>query len=256
MNIGEFFKLGVDGEFQYFTMAHFIPLIIMVGIIFLIYKKRIFLRQYKNEKNIRLVLAFIMIIADMSYFWQKMYIGSNIKDHLPLTICGWAAIIGAFLLLSESKFLFDINYFWVLAGSSNALITPAVITDSGPMHFRYYQFWIEHTSIFIALFYMIFVFKMRPTIRSFIRSFIALCILGVISIYVNSQIEGANYLFLATTEIGDSVLNFLPTNLYIRVPIMATVIIILFMLAYLPYYIKDIKQKGNKMEITDKVLAH
>jgi len=255
MNLAEFFKLGVDGEFQYFTLAHFIPLLIMGCLIYFIYKKQNFLRNYKNEKNIRLVLAFTMILADMSYFWQKMYIGADIKDHLPLTICGWAAIIGAFLLLSENRLLFDINYFWVIAGSSNALITPAVITNSGPMHFRYYQFWIEHTSIFIALFYMIFVFQMRPTIKSFLRAFVALSMMGALSIYVNSQIAGANYLFLATTEIGDSALNFLPVNLYIRVPIMTAIILILFILAYLPYLIKDIKSKRVFINLPKQELA-
>jgi hypothetical integral membrane protein (TIGR02206 family) len=243
--MSEFFQLGVDGEFRYFSLAHLIPLFLMGIIIFLIYKKQEFLRKYKNEGNIRLVLAFLMIVADMSYFWQKIYLGANIKDHLPLTICGWAAIFGGFLLLSKSQFLFDINYFWVLAGSTNALITPAVITNSGPMHFRYYQFWIEHTSIYIALFYMIFVFNMRPTIKSMIRSFVLLVILGAISIYANMNIEGANYLFLSTTEIGDSILNLLPSVLYKRLLVMGSLVLFLFVLVYLPYFIKDIK--ANKV---------
>jgi hypothetical integral membrane protein (TIGR02206 family) len=245
----EFFQLGVDGEFRYFSLAHIIPLLLMGFIIYLIYKKQTFLRTYKNEGNIRLVLAFMMIIADMSYFWQKIYLGANIKDHLPLTICGWAAIFGGFLLLSKSQFLFDINYFWVLAGSTNALITPAVITNSGPMHFRYYQFWIEHTSIYIALFYMICVFKMRPTFKSMVKSFVLLCILGALSIYANQNIEGANYLFLSTTEIGDSILNLLPSDLFKRLLVMGSLVLFLFILVYLPYFIKDFKTRKLNHEI-------
>lgn len=246
MSFSEFFNYGLDGEFKYFSLAHFIPLILMGLIIYLIYKKQDFLRTFKHERTIRLYLAFFMIMADMSYFWQKMYTGADIKDHLPITICGWAAILGAFLLLSQSQFLFDIVYFFVLAGSTNALITPAVITNSGPTHFRYYQFWVEHTSIFIAVFYMIFVYHMRPTIKSFVRSFVAMLLLAALAIFVNSQIEGANYLFLATTEIGDSALNFLPTNLFLRVIIMGSIMFILYSLAYLPYLIKDLKQKKNE----------
>ncbi|QVK17955.1 TIGR02206 family membrane protein [Mycoplasmatota bacterium] len=253
MNLSEFFKQGVDGEFQYFTLAHFIPLIIMAGIIFLIYKKQDYLRTCKHEKNLRLILAFIIIVIDMSYFWQKMYVGTDIKDHLPLTVCGWAAIFGALLILSESQFLFDIVYFWGFAGSFNALITPAVITNSGPMHFRYYQFWIEHSSIFIVLFYMIFVFRMRPTLKSFVRSFIMLCLLAALSIYVNFQIEGANYLFLASTEAGDSILNFLPTNLFMRVLIMGTISIILYIIVYIPYFIKDLKAKKVNIDLNEQL---
>lgn len=245
MNYGEFFKLGNAGDFKYFTLPHFIPLIILFLAIFLLYKYQDKIRNYRNEKNIRLVLAFIMIVADMSYFWQKMYIGSDIANHLPITICGWACILGAFMLLSENRFLFDVVYFWVLAGSSNALITPAVITNSGPDHFRYYQFWIEHTSIFIAVFYMIFVHKMRPTIRSFVRSFLLMVVFALFAIYVNTKIAGANYLFLATTETGDSILNFLPSNIILRAMVMGGILFILYVLAYLPWYIKDKKTNLN-----------
>ena len=241
--MGEFFKLGTEGDFRYFTLPHFLPIILMLIIIAMIYKYRDQLKHYKYEKNIRLALAFTMIVSDMSYFWQRMYIGADIKDHLPLTICGWACILAALMLLSESKFLFDIVYFWILAGSTNALITPAVITSSGPANFRYYQFWIEHTTIYIALFYMIFVFKMRPTWQSFRRSFIALAIFVSFGVYVNTQIPGANYFFLATTEAGDSVLNFLPTNIIIRILVMGTVMFILYLIAYIPYIIKDLKIK-------------
>ncbi|MDF2699388.1 MAG: Integral rane protein [Haloplasmataceae bacterium] len=219
-----FFKLGEAGEFKYFSMAHFTPLILMFLVIYLLYKYQDQIRNFKYEKNIRLVMAFTLIIADMSYFWQKMYTGTTIRDHLPITICGWAAIFCAFMILSESKFLFDITYFWVIAGSSNALITPAVIVSTGPERFRFYQFWIEHTFIFIAVFYMIFIYKFRPTWKSFLRAFVALLILAIIAIYVNNNIEGANYLFLSTV-------------------IMASLVLILFFLSYLPYFIKDIKVK-------------
>ncbi|QVK21096.1 TIGR02206 family membrane protein [Mycoplasmatota bacterium] len=232
-----FFSHGQPGEFQYFSFPHFVPLFLMVLIIYLIYRFRDKIKEFKHEDNIRLVLAFIMIIADMSYFWHKMYIGAEIKNHLPITVCGWSAILGGFMLLSKKQSLFDIVYFWVLAGSINALITPAVITDNGPTHFRYYQFWIEHTSIFIAVFYMIFVHKYKVNFKSLIKAFVAIVFLTLIAIYVNSNITGANYLFLSTTEAGDSILNFLPNNLGLRLLVMGGVILFLFFLSYLPWLI-------------------
>ncbi|XMB86108.1 TIGR02206 family membrane protein [Mycoplasmatota bacterium WC44] len=243
MLISNFFDHGEIGEFKYFTLPHFIPLLLMVLIIFLIYRFRDKIREYKFEDNIRLVLAFTMIISDMSYFWHKMYIGAEIKDHLPITVCGWAALLGGFMLLSKKQSLFDIVYFWVLAGSINALITPAVITDNGPTHFRYYQFWIEHTSIFIAVFYMIFVHKYRINIKSLIKAISAIIFLTVIAIYVNNNITGANYLFLSSTEAGDSVLNFLPSAFWLRLIIMGGIVFTLFFIAYAPWiYIS----KSNK----------
>lgn len=233
--IKRFFDHGSPGELKYFTLPHIIPVLLLVLIVYLIYKYRDNIRNYKNEDNIRLVLAFTMIIADMSYFWHKMYIGAEIRNHLPITICGWSAILGGFMLLSKKQSLFDIVYFWVLAGSINALITPAVITDNGPTHFRYYQFWIEHMSIFIAVFYMLFVHKFKINFKSLIKACIAILVMTGVALYVNANIDGANYLFLATTEAGESALNFLPNNLGLRLLVMSSIIFTMFGIAYIPW---------------------
>lgn len=231
----QFFDHGVEGEFSYFSFAHIAPIILMLVAIYLIYRYREQIRNWKHEENARIIFAAILLLSDMSYFWHKIYIGANIANHLPVTVCGWAAIMSAFMLLTKKKGIFDVVYFFVLAGSINALITPAVIIDNGPAHFRYYQFWIEHTSIFVAVFYMIFVFGYKINLKSMMRSGIVLGILTLLAIYVNSNVEGANYLFLSTTEAGESVLDFLPSNLGLRMLVMGSVIGTLYFLAYLPW---------------------
>lgn len=240
-----FFNHGIEGEFSYFSLAHFMPIIIMLIIIYLVYRYREQIRNWKYEENARIIFAAILLLSDMSYFWHKIYIGANVANHLPVTVCGWAAIMSAFMLLTKKKGIFDVVYFFVLAGSINALITPAVIIDNGPTHFRYYQFWVEHTSIFIAVFYMIFVFGYKINLKSMLRSGIVLVILTLLAIYVNANIEGANYLFLSTTEAGDSVLNFLPSNLGLRLLLMGSVIGFLYFLAYLPWIFINKKEKLN-----------
>lgn len=238
-----FFDHGVPGEFSYFSLAHFIPLLVMGVLIYLSYRFRHELKNWKHEYNLRIIMAFILLLSDNAYFWHKMYIGADIANHLPVTVCGWATIMSAFLLLTKKQGIFDVVYFFVLAGSINALITPAVIIDNGPTHFRYYQFWTQHTMIFIATFYMLFVHGMRVNFKSMVKSFAVLVFLAILAIYVNANIEGANYLFLATTEAGDSVLNFLPSNLGLRLLIMGAVIGTLYFLAYLPWIFINKKNK-------------
>lgn len=239
-----FFDHGMEGEFTYFSLAHFTPIIIMLVVIYLLYRYRNQIRNWKYEENARIIFAAVILLSDMSYFWHKIYIGANVANHLPITVCGWAAILSAFMLMTKKKGLFDVVYFFVIAGSLNALITPAVIMDNGPTHFRYYQFWIEHTSIFIAVFYMIFVWGNTINLKSMIRSGVVLVILGALAIYVNANISGANYLFLSTTEAGDSVLNFLPSNLGLRLLVMGGAIGTLYFLAYLPWMFINRKKIG------------
>lgn len=247
-----FFGAGTEPEFINFTLAHFIPVLVAIGIIFAIYKGRDRLRGWQNEHIIRYILAFALIISEMSYYWRLVglpALGPTPVDHLPITVCGWAVIFCSYMVIGKTQSLFDIAYFWLFSGSIFALITPTVITYTGPTRFRYYQFWAEHTLGYIAVFYMIFVHKMRPTFRSAVKSYITLAVLAVIAYFTNRMLgPGANYLFMAEPEATPSVLDILPPNFTLRICVMAGVITLMFFLAYLPWLIKD--RKAKKAETT------
>ena len=240
-----FFGKGETEEFKSFGFWHILPILVAAGIIYLIYHYRDSLKSWKGDEKIRYAMAFIMIVSEMSYFWRLVGITSlnpNPVDHLPITVCGWGIIFASYMVIGKSQTLFDIVYFWLFAGTIFALITPTVITYTGPTRFRYYQFWIEHTMGYIATFYMIFVHKMRPTVKSAIKSYAALFVLAVIAFVANRVIgPGANYLFMARPEDTPSILDILPPNFVIRVIVMAVVVTTLFVLSYLPWYLKDRK---------------
>lgn len=251
-----FFGQGDTAEFQNFSFAHFAPILLTVAVILLIYRFRNTLRDLKHEKSIRFALAFALIVSEMSYYWRLIGIpelGPNPVDHLPITVCGWAVVFASYMVVSKSQSLFDIVYFWLLSGTIFALITPTVITYTGPTRFRYYQFWFEHTLGYIAVFYMIFVHKMRPTIRSAIKSYSLLAVLATVAFFANRIIgPGANYLFMAKPEDTPSILDILPPNFVLRLFIMAAAVTLLFFLSYLPWLIKDRRAKKATQAIVDQ----
>jgi hypothetical integral membrane protein (TIGR02206 family) len=168
-------------------------------------------------------------------------------------VCGWAIVFGSYMIVTKSQSLFDIVYFWLFSGTIFALITPTVITYTGPTRFRYYQFWCEHTLGYIAIFYMIFVHKMRPTVRSAIKSYSLLTVLAAVAFAANRIIgPGANYLFMAKPEDTPSILDILPPNFALRLLVMAAVVTIMFALAYLPWYLKDRKAKKAAAKTADQ----
>ena len=241
-----FFGQGTEVEFTNFSLAHFLPILLMIAVILLIYRFRDPIANWKWEKKIRYVLAFMLICSEMSYYWRLIAIpelGPNPVDHLPITVCGWVVVFSSYMLLGKSQTLFDICYFLLLSGSVFALITPTVIEYTGPTRFRYYQFWLEHTLGYVAVFYMIFVHKMRPTIKSAVKAYIGMVILAVIAYFVNDMLPGANYLFMAKPEAAPSVLDLLPPNFVLRLIIMAAAVSALFVVAYIPWYLKDKKAK-------------
>lgn len=246
-----FFGKGDEIEFKEFSLAHLIPILLLLLVIFLLYKFKDKLKECKNEKNIRTVLAFMLIITEMSYFWRLVGVPSlnpNPVDHLPITVCGWGVIFSSYLVVTKSQSLFDIVYFWLFSGTIFALITPTVISYTGPTRFRYYQFWLEHTLGYVAVFYMIFVHKFRPTPKSAIKSYITLAVLAVIAYVANETLgPGANYLFMAKPESTPSILDILPPNFGLRIFIMGLAVTTMFFLSYLPWLIIDKKNK-NKLE--------
>lgn len=242
-----FFGAGTQQEFALFTPAHFAPIIWMIAMILLIYRFREPLKAWKHEASIRYVLAFALICSEMAYYWRLVGVpslGPNPVENLPIGVCGWAVVFCSFMVIGKTQSLFDISYFWLLCGSVFALLTPTPLNYTGPTRFRYYQFWAEHTLGYIATFYMIFIHGMRPTVKSAIRSWIALAVLAVIAYCANVMIgPGANYLFMAKPEAAPSVLDILPPHFGLRLTIMGGVITALYVVAYLPWYLKDRKAK-------------
>lgn len=251
-----FFGKGDEVEFANFTFAHFAPILLMFVVILLIFRFREKLRTCKKEETIRYVLAFMMIISEMSYFWRLVGVPSldpNPVDHLPITVCGWSVIFCSFMVVGKNQTLFDIAYFWLFSGTIFALITPTVITYTGPTRYRYYQFWLEHTLGYVSIFYMINVHGMRPTIKSAVKSYVALIVLALIAYMANDMIgPGANYLFLAKPEDTPSILDILPPNHGLRIAIMAAAVTAMFALSYLPWLLRDRKER----KLREKAMAN
>ena len=251
--IKHFFGQGETIEFENFTLAHFLPILVAAAVILLIYRFRKNIAECKRESLFRYVLAFMLIVSEMSYYWRLVgmpELGPNPLDHLPITVCGWAVIMCSYMIVGKNQTLFDISYFWLLCGSIFALITPTVISYTGPTRYRYYQFWAEHLLGYVAIFYMIFVHKMRPTWRSMIKSYLCLGVLAIVAYFANSMLgPGANYLFMAKPESTPSILDILPPNFALRICIMAGAVTVLFFAAYLPWLVKDQKAKKAALSV-------
>ncbi len=245
-----FFGQGETVEFTNFSLAHILPIVILVAVILLTYRFREALKRPKADNTFRYVLAFMLIICEMSYYWRLVgmpSLGPNPIDHLPITVCGWVVVFSSYMLIGKSQTLYDISYFWAFSGSIFALITPTVISYTGPTRFRYYQFWLEHTLGYVAIFYMTFVHGMRPTVKSAVKAYIGMVILAAVAYFANSMLgPGANYLFMAKPEDTPSILDILPPNFALRIAVMAAAVTAMFFVAYLPWLLKDRKAKKKQ----------
>ena len=244
-----FFKDGFFGysesvNFYMGSKWHILPILFMIITIFLIYKFRNQIKNFKYESTIRYLLAFVMMIVEMSYFWRLLYVGSqgtdtNMMGYLPLQMCQWGLILCIFTIISKNKKLFTINFFVTLLFASIALAYPIVIEHTGPRYYRYYQFWLEHILPIISVFYLMFVHKLKPSYMGVYYTFIAISPLVLASAIANHYIKGANYLYLRLK------VPILPEGQIYRIPILIIVVCILFNIMYFIFHIIDNRKKTS-----------
>ena len=88
-----FFGEGTTPEFALFTPAHLMPILLLITLLALVFLFRKRIRSSRHEENLRFVLAFALIISDMSYYWRLVGMPSlhpGPVENLPIGVCGWA----------------------------------------------------------------------------------------------------------------------------------------------------------------------
>ena len=243
-----FFGYSVEPIFKYFSFAHFLPIILMIVGVFLIYRYKDKLRAWKYEDTFRSFIGAWLIFNECSYYWRLLYVGNSqdgtqMMTFLPLQVCEWTAYVAAFMLLKRNKHLYDIAFYITLTLGLIPLFTPAVITHLGFAHYRYYSFWIEHTLPILAVFYMTFVHGFKPDYKKVYKPLIMLAVLASLAIYANLSIPDANYMYLAAGTPGDSLANILPSNVWARLAVGFLIVAFLFTLLSLPQIIKEIRER-------------
>ena len=249
-----FFGYSLEKDFYYWSWAHFIPIILLIGAILLTYFFRNKLRDWKGEETFRFVLGGILIFLEAFYYWRLLYVGNSGDGDVPLTflplqVCEWSAYIAAFMLMKKSRSGFEICYYITLTLGIIPFFMPAVIEYTGPSYAKYYQFWIEHTLPIYGVFYMMFVHGFKPSYKKVWKPLAVLTAMVIPAIILNGKIEGANFMYLAEGTAGDSIANILPQNIWVRLLLYVGIIAVLFTLVSLPQIItqaKERKRTGKK----------
>ena len=184
-------------------------------------------------------------MVEMSYFWRLLYVGSSepgryidLMDKLPLQVCEWTCIFASFMLMKKSHNLYQVCFFISMTLGIFPLLTPSVITTTGPTYYRYYQYWLEHCLPILAVYYMTFVHNARPKLKGVGFAAAFMSVLVTFALICNFNIPEANYLYLSpigTSDGGGSVMDIMikiAPNIWVRLVLLAIVVVALFFLVY------------------------
>lgn len=152
------------------------------------------------------IVAIVLIGNEIVYIVQ--FIVSNDwspQIGLPVYLCDAAAFVGGAALITRKQLLAEITNFWAFAGTLQGLLTPDIPTAS--YDYFWFEYYIDHSIVIVAAFFLILGLKFRPRAHSVIRMLIISVLFtaadAVVDIATNS-----NYMFLRFVPATGSLLNY------------------------------------------------
>jgi len=186
-----------------------------------------------RERRLRGTLAWgtigVWVVMNIWYIANR-----GLEESLPLHICDLAAVIGPIGLLSRSRLLRSVLYFWGLALTTQGFATP--VLNVGPGHMTYWLFWANHTIVVGLAVYDIVVGGYRPYPRDLGR------VVGVTAgwlalVFTINYFTGWNYGYVGRAEPGAETIVQALGPWPLRVVWMALLALAAFGLAYLPWVV-------------------
>ncbi|MGH7587415.1 MAG: TIGR02206 family membrane protein [Gemmatimonadota bacterium] len=152
-------------------------------------------------------------------------------DFLPFHLCDLAIFVAVFALLTQSRLACEILYYWALAGTTLAILTPDV-SGSFP-DWRWVAYFTTHSFVVVSATVLVFGLDRTPRPGSAWRIFLITLVYAAVVGMVDFA-TGANFLYLARKPSGPTLLDwFGPWPVYIGVA--AAVAGALFTLLEMPF---------------------
>jgi hypothetical integral membrane protein (TIGR02206 family) len=115
------------------------------------------------------------------------------KTDLPLALCDVAALVAAIACWWRIPLLVELTYFWGLAGTLQAVITPDL--NSGFPHLVFFEYLVGHLGIVSAALFLVVGLGLRPRPHAVPRVF-AITVVYTAFVGLVDGLSGANYMFL------------------------------------------------------------
>lgn len=189
-------------------------------------------QQPSTAKWIHRSLGVVLLVSTL--VWYGVVVANNwfsFPEFIPLHLCDitlWLTIIVAF---TRNQFCFELTYYWGVAGTTMALVTP----DVGNLALTYptIQFFLSHGIVVISALFLVWSGRMKPGRYSLWKAFAALNIYAL-GIGLFNLIFHTNYMYVCGKPSNASLLDYLGTwPIYLVTSDVLALLI--FWLLWIPY---------------------
>ena len=199
----------MPAHFHAFGLSHWLAMALMLAVSAALVGVTRAANSPTVDKALRYGLASFLLadwVVYLGFFYVKGWI--TIGNILPLNLCDWATIAVAVTLIRPNQKSFELAYFWALAGTLLASITPDLEYDFPDI--RFILFFFYHAIIITSVLYMTFGLKMRPVPGSILR--VAAWTIGYIAVAGTADwLLGTNYGFLRSKPAVHTLFDSMPS---------------------------------------------
>lgn len=196
----------------------------------------VFANKYLSEKRqifIGRAMSITMAFAVLGWIGVRLALGQfDYKTDLPFDICNSVALALPFLMWRPSRRVQEVIYFWIMAGTIQAVLTPHLF--EGFPHFTFIKYWVVHGGLIVFAVYATAVYGLKPDWKSLWRSFLYLQIYLLALYFINLAL-GSNYAYIMGKPPTASALDYLgPYPWYLLVG--EAIGLVFFVLVLLPVH--------------------
>ena len=167
---------------------------------------------YKNPKDswidmISQSLGLLLIGNEVGWVIYKLSLGHIYwAELMPFELCTINAyFLGYLLIFRPSYAIFEIIYFWAMAGTVQGIITPRLF--AGYPHYLFFEYFITHTGIVLAALILVFRYNWKVTWLSVWRAFLWLQVPALINLVFDFTFN-VNYMFMRELPKVSSVMDY------------------------------------------------
>jgi hypothetical integral membrane protein (TIGR02206 family) len=152
-------------HFRAFSALHWVTLAVCVAMIAgaCVLGRRWREESGGKERRLRHAWAWLILLMQIPSQYYYMVAHWDIQRSLPLHVCDLSLFIAAGALLTETRWVRTMLYFWGLGLSTQGFITPVI--EEGLSTGTFWYFWINHLQIIGSAVYLVVVMGYRPAAR-------------------------------------------------------------------------------------------
>ncbi len=229
MNLTDFYLDNF--RFQAFGLQHISAILFFAfgGIAMIRYAKK---QNLEKQERIASLIAWTLSITVLAWIALRFAFGIfNKSTDLPFDLCNISGILMPFFVKIRKNWHFQVFYYWIMAGTTQAILTPHLY-DGFP-HYTFVKYFLVHCGLVILILYVLFVFKMRPTFKGIGTAFLAMQGFFLFLIVVNTLI-GSNYGYICHKPDVASLLDYFgPHPWYLLVT--QGIALLFFLVYWLPF---------------------